>query len=113
VEWHQGELFPRVGFIMTNISAKSEGVVHFYNRRGTAKQWIKEGKYALNWARLSCHSFVANQVQLQLFIPLYGDKWFPKMVGDIVAREAYTGKAYYNKNQRIPNPNKPLGDLTM
>ena len=49
----------------------------------------------------------------ELFLPLYGDKWFPKMVGDIVAREAYTGKAYYNKNQRIPNPNKPLGDLTM
>jgi len=41
VEWHQGELFPRVGFIVTNISAKSKGVVHFYNGRGTAEQWIK------------------------------------------------------------------------
>ncbi len=35
------------------------------------------------------------------------------MVGDIVAREAYTGKAYYNKNKRVSNPNKPLVDLTM
>lgn len=71
VEWHQGQLFPRVGFIVTNLFAKPEGVVHFYNRRGTAEQWIKEGKYALNWTRLSCHRFVANQVRLQLFILAY------------------------------------------
>jgi hypothetical protein len=44
VEWYQGELFPRVGFIVTNMSAKPEDVVHFYHGRGTAEQWIKEGK---------------------------------------------------------------------
>ena len=71
VEWHQGELFPRVGFIVTNLSAGPEGVVHFYNGRGTAEQWIKEGKYALNWTRLSCHKFVANQVRLWLFVLTY------------------------------------------
>jgi len=71
VEWHQGQLFPRVGFVVTNLSAKPEGVVHFYNRRGMAEQWIKEGKYALNWTRLSCHRFIANQVRLQLFILAY------------------------------------------
>jgi len=71
VEWHQGELFPRVGFIVTNMSARPEGVVHFYNGRGTAEQWIKEGKYALSWTRLSCHRFVANQVRLWLFILAY------------------------------------------
>ena len=60
--WHSGELFPRVGFIVTNLTARPEGVVHFYNQRGTAEQWIKEGKYALNWTRLSCHRFVCNQV---------------------------------------------------
>ncbi len=68
MEWRQGELFPRVGFIVTNMSAGPEGVVHFYNGRGTAEQWIKEGKYALNWTRPSCHRFVANQVRLSLFI---------------------------------------------
>jgi len=71
VEWHKGELFPRVGFIVTNMSARPEGVVHFYNKRGTVEQWIKEGKYALNWTRLSCHRFVANQVRLWLFILAY------------------------------------------
>ena len=71
MEWHQGELFPRVGFIVTNLSYPSKGIVHFYNGRGTAEQWIKEGKYALNWTRLSCHRFVANQVRLGLFILAY------------------------------------------
>jgi hypothetical protein len=46
-------------------------VVKFYNKRGTAEQWIKEGKYALNWTRLSCHDFVDNQVRLQLFSLAY------------------------------------------
>ncbi len=47
VEWHQGELFPRVGFIVTNLSRSAERVVRFYNGRGTAVQWIKEGKNAV------------------------------------------------------------------
>ena len=71
VEWHRGELFPRVGFIVTNRSARAPGVVHFYNGRGTAEQWIKEGKYALNWTRLSCQHFVSNQVRLALFVLAY------------------------------------------
>ncbi len=57
VEWHQGELYPRVGFIVTNLSRPSERVVKFYNGRGTAEQWIKEGKNALRWTRLSCRPF--------------------------------------------------------
>ena len=71
VEWHRGELFPRVGFIVTNRSARAQGVVHFYNGRGRAEQWIKEGKYALNWTRLSCQHFVPNQVRLGLFVLAY------------------------------------------
>jgi len=44
VEWHAGELFPRVGFIVTNLRRYPHNVVSFYNGRGTAEQWIKEGK---------------------------------------------------------------------
>jgi len=66
VEWRQGELFPRVGFIVTNLSYPTIGIVRFYNGRGTAEQWIKESNQALNWTRLSCHKFVAN-----LFILAY------------------------------------------
>ena len=71
VEWHRGELFPRVGFIVTNLNYPPKGIVRFYNGRGTAEQWIKEGKYALNWTRLSCHKFVANNVRLALFVLAY------------------------------------------
>jgi hypothetical protein len=71
VEWHRGELFPRVGFIVTNLTLPAEGVVHFYNGRGTAEQRIKEGKYALKRTRLACHRFVANAVRLHLFVLAY------------------------------------------
>jgi len=71
VEWHKDELFPRVGFIVTNRGGGAASVTWFYNGRGTAEQAIKEGKLALNWTRLSCHDFVDNQVRLQLFALAY------------------------------------------
>jgi hypothetical protein len=71
VEWHRGELFPRVGFIVTNRKSRAKNVVRFYNHRGTAEQYIKEGKNAIKWTRLSCHAFVDNQVRLQLFTLAY------------------------------------------
>jgi len=71
VEWHPGELYPRVGFVVTNMSRPVERVVAFYNKRGTCEQWIKEGKGAIKWTRLSCRTFVANAVRLQLHALAY------------------------------------------
>jgi hypothetical protein len=71
VEWHPGELYPRVGFIVTNMTRPAERVVAFYNQRGTAEQWIKEGKNAVAWTRLSCRRFAANVVRLQLHALAY------------------------------------------
>jgi hypothetical protein len=71
IEWHKGELFPRVGFIVTSLGVSMRRVVEFYNGRGTAEQWIKEGKNAVKWTRLSCHDFADNQVRLQLFVLAY------------------------------------------
>ena len=71
VEWHPGELYPRVGFIVTNLSRPAERVVAFYNQRGTAEQWIKEGKSAIKWTRLSCRTFRNNEVRLQLHALAY------------------------------------------
>jgi hypothetical protein len=68
IEHHLGELFPRVGFIVTTLTGANRAVVHFYNQRGTAEQWIKEGKAATHWTRLSCHRFRANEVRLLLGI---------------------------------------------
>ncbi len=71
VEFHPGELFPRVGFIVTNRSLPNKRVLAFYNDRGTTEQHIKEGKYALKWTRLSCMRFAANAVRLQLHALAY------------------------------------------
>jgi hypothetical protein len=71
VQWHQGELYPRVGFIVTNLTRPNKQVVKFYNGRGTAEQWIREGKNALRWTRLSCHAFRHNAVRLQLHALAY------------------------------------------
>jgi hypothetical protein len=77
VEHHQGELFPRVGFIVTNLILPSRAVVRFYNKRGTAEQWIKECKQAVKMTRLSCHRFRSNEVRLWLSVIAYnlGNLW--------------------------------------
>ena len=77
VEHHAGELFPRDNFIVTNLTLPSRSVVRFYNKRGAAEQWIKEGQQATHWTRLSCHPFRANEVRLQLSVLAYnlGNPW--------------------------------------
>jgi hypothetical protein len=77
IEFHFGELFPRVGFIVTNLETDSRAVVRFYNKRGTAEQWIKEGKQAVKMTRLSCHRFRSNEVRLWLSVIAYnlGNLW--------------------------------------
>jgi hypothetical protein len=77
VEFHAGELFPRLGFIVTNLETPSRAMVRFYNKRGTAEQWIKEGKQAVKMTRLSCHRFRSNQVRLALSLLAYnlGNLW--------------------------------------
>jgi hypothetical protein len=87
VEHHAGELFPRVGFIVTNLTLPSRAVVRFYNKRGTAEQWIKEGKQAVKMTRLSCHRFRSNEVRLWLSVIAYnlGNLWrrlvLPQRIG--------------------------------
>ena len=77
VEFHFGELFPRVGFIATNLETPSRAVVRFYNNRGTAEQWIKEGKQAVKMTRLSCHRLRSNQARLASSLLAYnlGNLW--------------------------------------
>jgi len=62
---------------MTKLETDSRAQVRFYNKRGTAKQWIKEGKQAVKMTRLSCHRFRANEVRLRLSVIAYdlGNLW--------------------------------------
>lgn len=51
--------------------------MRFYNKCGTAEQWIKEAKQAVKMTRLSCHLFRSNQVRLALSLLAYnlGSLW--------------------------------------
>jgi hypothetical protein len=71
IKWHPGELFPRVDFLVTNLPLEPEQVFGIYNQRGTAEQYIKEGKIALKWTRLSRKSMAQNEVRLQLYALAY------------------------------------------
>ena len=66
-----------MGFIVTNMTLPSWAVVRLYNKRGTAEEWIKEGKQAVKMTRLSCHLFRSNEVRLGLSVIAYnlGKLW--------------------------------------
>ena len=71
IEWHVGELFPRVGFVVTNLTQHSKNVVNFYNRRSPSEQWIQAGKNAVIWTKFFCRTFKDNQTRLQRFALAY------------------------------------------
>ncbi len=66
IEWHNDELFPRVGFIVTNSTNPAWKVVRAYNGRANVENRIKEAKNTLRWDKTSCHKFEANQARLKM-----------------------------------------------
>jgi len=66
IEWHNDELFPRVGFIVTNSTQPAWKVVKVYNGRANVENRIKEAKNTLRWDKTSCHRFEANQARLKM-----------------------------------------------
>ena len=90
VEWHPGELYPRVGFIVTNLCRPVERMLAFYNQRGTAEQWIKEGKGAIKSTQLSCRTFAGNAVGLQLQALAYNLGNFMRMLAMPNAAEPWS-----------------------
>ncbi len=79
-------VFPRIGLdplrgsSVTNLSRSAERVTLFYNQRGKAEPYIKEGKIAIKWTRLSCRKFRDNAVRLQLHALAYNLANFMRML---------------------------------
>jgi hypothetical protein len=71
IEWHRGELFPRIGFVVTNSRLPAAKVIKVYNGRGDVENRIKEGKNTLRWDKTSCQRFEANQARLQMGVLAY------------------------------------------
>lgn len=70
-EWHDGELFPRIGFIATNSKLPAAKIVKVYNGRGDVENRIKERKNTLRRDKTSCHRFAANQARLLMGVLAY------------------------------------------
>jgi len=71
IEWHRGELFPRIGFVVTNSRLPAGKVVKVYNGRAEIENRIKEGKNTLRWDKTSCQRFEANQARLKMGVLAY------------------------------------------
>jgi hypothetical protein len=71
IEWHRGELFPRIGFVVTSSRLPASKVTKVYNGRGDVENRIKGGKNTLRWDKTSCQRFEANQARLQMGVLAY------------------------------------------
>jgi Transposase DDE domain group 1 len=59
---HRGELFPSIGFVVTNSRLPAGKVLKVYNGRAEIENRSKEGKNARRRDKTSCHRFEANQI---------------------------------------------------
>ena len=71
VEWRPGELLPARRLHCHQPGAAGRAGRRLLQPAGTAEQWIKEGKNAIKWTRLSCCTFGANAVRHQLHALAY------------------------------------------
>jgi len=71
IDWYRGELFPRIGFVVTNSRLSAGKVVKVYNGRAEIENRIKEGKNTLRWDKTSCQRFEANQARLKMGVLAY------------------------------------------
>ena len=67
--------------------------------------WIGEQNRTCYW--------VASELNKMKIAPPQRETWMPRTVIKIVNRRCYTGKAEYNVNGRVTNPDRPFGDPTM
>jgi hypothetical protein len=113
IEWHEGGLFPRIGFIVTNSKLAAGKVVKVYNGRGDVENRIKEGKNTLRWDKTSCHPFADNQARLLMGVLAYnllhmlrqfylvGEEvkrsmeWLIKRLSKVGAQVAYHSRRWY------------------
>jgi len=113
IEWHVGELFPRIGFIVTNSRVPSSKIIKVYNGRGDVENRIKEGKSTLRWDKTSCHRFQANEARLKMGVLAYnllhmlrhfylwGEEvrrsieWLIKRLIKVGARVSYHGRRWH------------------
>jgi hypothetical protein len=126
IEWHQGELFPRIGFVVTNSRLPAAKVVKVYNGRAEIENRIKEGKNTLRWDKTSCQRFEAKQPRLKMGVLAYnllhmirqfyvwGEEvkrsidWLIKRLIKVGARISYHARRWYVHVASAFSPGAPL-----
>nr|WP_244271057.1 hypothetical protein [Thioclava nitratireducens] len=83
-------MFPKVGFIVTNLPMEPDWVVRFYNQRGTAEQHIKEGKYA--FAGRGCHAGSSGTTRCGCNCTRWPTTWQPSCAASNCPRPWRTGR---------------------
>ena len=71
IAWHENELFPQIGFVVSNSCISVEKVVKVYNLRAETENRIKEGKNTLRWDKTSSHRFESNEARLKMGLLAY------------------------------------------
>lgn len=71
IEWHPGEHYPRIGFVVTDLRLDTNYVVVFYDQRHTVQQWIEEDRNSVKWTRLSCRAMQTDAVRLRFYVLNY------------------------------------------
>ena len=66
--------------------------------------WIGDEERTLYW--------VAKKLNELKIKPRYAGEWSPSLVGFVIKKSCYTGRHVYNKATYVPNPERPLGDIT-
>ena len=84
-----------------------EGELEFGSEAWTVVQvfhWVGHEGRTLYW--------VAKKLNALGIRPRYAKQWSPALISFLVKNHCYTGNHVYNKAAYVPNPRKPLGDIT-
>jgi hypothetical protein len=79
VELHFGELFPQVGFIVTQVQTSNRAVVRFYNQRATAAQWIQAGPAGGRYDAAFLPSLQGQRLWLSRIADNLGHLWWRRL----------------------------------
>ena len=100
IEWHPGELFPRIGFVVTNSRLPASKVIKVYNGPAQIENRVEEGQNTLRWHKTNCQRFEANQFRLRMGVPAYNLAYDPAVPCLGCRSETVPGVADQAINQR-------------
>ena len=87
VEKQAGQLAHMFTFIVTNMDAAPEELIHFYRKRGAMENFIKESKNGFDFAALSSPSKAVNANRLQVHALAYNIfNWFKRLALSVKMR---------------------------